>query len=210
MTTIAVARKGTTIAIAADTLTSFGNTRVPSTYKGEHAKIIEFAGNFIGICGSSAHHLALRSLLLRERSLDLSSRQAVFESFLRLHPTLKEDYYLNPREHEHGPYESSQIEALIANPHGLFGIFSYREAFEYNRFWAIGSGYRFALGAMHAVYEHTENAEDIVRAGVEAGCEFDNATGAPVIVHTIDVPNRRATDRAATKPNKTDTKRKTK
>lgn len=206
MTTIAVVKKGGEIAIAADTLTSFGNTRVPDRYKGEHAKILQFGDNHIGICGSSAHHLALKSLLGREKSLDLSSRQAVFETFRHLHPRLKEEYFLNPKEDDNAPYESSQLEALIANPHGIFSIFSYREAFEYDRFWAVGSGYRLALGAMFAVYDRLDSAAEIARLGVEAGCEFDNASGAPVVVHTIAC---RAPS-AATGPAKADKKRKSK
>jgi ATP-dependent protease HslVU (ClpYQ) peptidase subunit len=187
MTTIAVVKKGGEIAIAADTLTTFGSTRVPQHYKGEHAKILKFGDNHIGICGSSAHHLAVTSLLARETSLDLTSRQAVFETFRHLHPRLKEEYFLNPKEEDDAPYESSQLEALIANPHGIFSIFSYREAFEYDRFWAVGSGYRYALGAMFALYERLDSAAEIAHAGALAGCEFDTASDAPIVVHSFAV-----------------------
>ena len=187
MTTIAVVKKGGEIAIAADTLTTFGSTRLPDHYKGEHAKVLQFGDNRLGICGSSAHHLAVTSLLAREKSLDLSSRQAVFETFRRLHPRLKDEYFLNPKEEEDAPYESSQLEALIANPHGIFSIFSYREAFEYDRFWAVGSGYRYALGAMFALYDGPDPAAEIARKAVLAGCEFDTASGAPVVVHHFAV-----------------------
>jgi len=34
---------------------------------------------------------------------------------------------VHPKEEEDDPYESSQITALIANPAGIFGIYSYRD-----------------------------------------------------------------------------------
>ena len=35
---------------------------------------------------------------------------------------------------------------MIANPSGIFAVYSMREVFEFDRFWAIGSGRDFALG----------------------------------------------------------------
>ena len=46
---------------------------------------------------------------------------------------------------------------LIANASGIFGVYSYREVFEFDRFWGIGSGRSFALGAMYAVYDKAED-----------------------------------------------------
>ena len=55
MTTIVAVKKNGTVAIAADSLTTFGDTRLGRQYKGEHDKILEINGSFIGLCGSSAH-----------------------------------------------------------------------------------------------------------------------------------------------------------
>jgi hypothetical protein len=58
VTTISPVKKNGVAAIAADSLTTFGDTRLARSYKGEHDKILEIAGsNWIGLCGSSAHHL---------------------------------------------------------------------------------------------------------------------------------------------------------
>ncbi len=185
MTTLVIVKKNGVAAIAADTLTTFGSTKLAGPYKAEHQKILKIGRNLIGVCGSSAHPLALASLLGREKKLDLSSRQAVFETFRRLHPVLKEEYFLNPKEEDDDPYESSQFEALIANKSGIYSVHSYREVFAYERFWAAGSGFRFALGAAHALYDRLDSAVDIARAAVLAGCEFDNSSAAPVIAHQI-------------------------
>jgi ATP-dependent protease HslVU (ClpYQ) peptidase subunit len=67
---------------------------------------------------------------------------------------------------------------------------SYREVFEFERFWAIGSGRRFALGAMHAVFERARTARDVATAGVLAGCEFDTSKAGPVQVQTYKLRNK--------------------
>jgi ATP-dependent protease HslVU (ClpYQ) peptidase subunit len=190
MTTITVAKKGGQVAIAAESLTTFGDTRLPRNYKGEYDKILNVAGSWIGICGSSAHHLVVASALAKMEDVGLGSRMEVFETFRRLHPILKEHAYLNPKEDEDDPYESSQIVALIANESGIYGVYSYREVFEYDRFWAIGSGRNFALGSMFAVYNQLKNAAEIARAGVAAGIEFDTASSGPIVCHTIKLRRR--------------------
>jgi ATP-dependent HslUV protease subunit HslV len=187
MTTIAVAKKNGQVAIAADALTTFGDTRLPRHHQREHDKILQLHDSWIGLCGSSAHHLVIASALTNMEDVHLGSRAEVFETFRRLHPILKEHAYLNPKEDEDDPYESSQITALIANASGIYGVYSYREVFDYERFWAIGSGKAFALGAMFAAWEHSESAADIARSGVEAGIEFDTSSAGPLVVHTVDL-----------------------
>ncbi len=184
MTTIAVVKKGGEVAIAADSLTTFGDTRLGRQYKGEHQKILDVQGSRVGICGSSAHHLVIMSALARLEDVKLGSRTEVYETFRRLHPILKEHAYLNPKEDEDDPYESSQMVALIANCTGIYGVYTMREVFEFDRFWAIGSGRNFALGAMHAAFDGDHSAARIAEIGVAAGIEFDTASGPPVVLHT--------------------------
>ena len=186
MSTVAVARKGGTVAIASDSLVTFGETRLPHGYEA-NAKMFVVAGSWVGAVGSTAHLPVLRQALqsLPADELRLHSREGLFETFVRLHPRLKESYFLNTKEQESDPYESSQFSILIANAHGIFGVESYREVFEFDRFWAIGSGRRFALGAMHAAYPAARTARDVVQAGVQAGCEFDTSSAGPVRVQTI-------------------------
>ncbi|PWB44340.1 MAG: MFS transporter [Rhodocyclales bacterium] len=191
MTTIVAVKKNGMAAIAADSLTTFGDTRLGRQYKGEHDKIIEIGGSFIGLCGSSAHHLVLSALLPKLEDIKLGSRMEVYETFRRLHPVLKEQGYLNPKEDEDDPYESSQITALIVNSSGIYGVYSYREVFDYDRFWGIGSGRNFALGAMFAAYDRCKTAAEVAKIGVEAGAEFDTATQGPIVLHTVKLARKR-------------------
>ncbi|KAF0205727.1 MAG: 20S proteasome A and B [Gallionellaceae bacterium] len=189
MTTIVAVRKNGIVTIAADTLTTFGNTRLHASQDGSHDKILHIGESYIGVCGSAAHHLVLASLLAKAPEVQLSSKAAIFETFRKLHPTLKEECFLNPKEDEDDPYESSQITALIANASGIYGIYSMREVFEYTQFWAIGSGHEFSLGAMHHAYPLYDNAADIARAGVEAGIAYDKNSAAPVTLYSVALSN---------------------
>ena len=185
MTTIVAVRKNGVVAIAADTLTTFGNTRLPAALDASHDKILHCGESYIGVCGSAAHHLVLTNLLAKMPDVQLNSKAGIFETFRKLHPVLKEECFLNPKEDEEDPYESSQITALIANASGIYGIYSMREVFEYTQFWAIGSGHEFALGAMHHAYERYDSALEIARAGVETGIALDRNSAAPITQYTV-------------------------
>ncbi len=186
MTTVVVARKGNTVAIAADTLVTFGDTRLGHGYEA-NLKMFEVGDSWIGMAGTTAHFPVVRRALaaLPPDELKLHSRDQVFETFLKLHPKLKENFFLNPKEEDADPYESSQFTALIANHSGIFGVYSYREVFEFDRFWGIGTGRAFALGAMFASYDKAKTAREVAETGVRAGCEFDKNSSGPFHAHTI-------------------------
>ncbi len=193
MSTVVVAKKAGKICIAADSLTSFGDLKLSSEYDAAHDKIFCHDENYLGIVGSAAHQLVMESLLSSKKvvekkiDIDFSSRISIFETFRRLHPVLKEKYFLNAKDEDDDPYESTQIDALIANPFGIFGVHSLREVTEYKKFWAIGSGAEYALGAMFAVFDKAESAEEIARAGVAAGAEFNNASALPLSSYTLEI-----------------------
>jgi len=186
MTTVVVVRKGGTVAIAADTLVTFGDTRLAHGYEA-NMKLFKVGDSWIGMAGTTAHFPVLRRALesLAPDDLKLHSRDEVFDTFLKLHPKLKENFFLNSKEEDADPYESSQFTAVIANPAGIFGVYSYREVFEFDRFWGIGTGRAFALGAMYAAYDNAKNARDLAELGVRAGCEFDKNSSGPINAHTI-------------------------
>ena len=191
MSTIVVARKGNTVTIASDSLVTFGETRLPDGYEA-NTKMFSAGDSVIGTVGSIAHLPVLQHALnaVPASDIDLHSRDGIFNTFVRLHPQLRERFFLNTKEQDSDPYESSQFSILIANRSGIFGVESYREVFEFERFWAIGSGRRFALGAMHAVFGRVKTATDLAEAGVLAGCEFDTCSAAPVRLQTIKLSKK--------------------
>lgn len=114
-----------------------------------------------------------------KRTHHFSNPDEIFEELLHLHPILKEKYFTYPDPDEEEPFECSQFESLIINQSGLFKTSWLRAVQEYSRFCAVGSGSAYALGAMGAVYEKGESAEEIARIGLTIASEYDTDTGPP-------------------------------
>ena len=192
MSTIVAVLKHNVACIAADSLTSFGDTKQAAEYVTDSDKILRFTGvaseNFMGIVGSAAHQLVMQSLIINHSDkIDFSNRLTIFNTLKTIHPILKEEYFLNSKEEDDDSYESSRVDALIMNANGIFGLYSLREVDQYSRFWAVGSGSEFALGAMHAVYEQLDDAEQIAKAGITAGATFDNGSALPMTSYSMKV-----------------------
>ena len=115
----------------------------------------------------------------------MNSKANIFEEAGKLHSVLKDKYFLNPKEDEEDSFESSRMDSLIANPFGIFGLYSVRSVQEYSKFYAFGTGYKFALGAMQAIYETKADAQEIAQAGLEAAAQFDDSTQSPFEIKTI-------------------------
>ena len=190
MTTLVVVKKAGQVAIAADTLVTFGDTSLSHRFEA-NTKIFKVdtpAGmSYVGMAGTVAHFPVLRKAMaaLPKDQLKLGSREEVFDTFVKLHPILKETFFLQPKEDDNDPYESSQFTVIIANASGIYGLYSYREIFEFKEFWGIGSGRSFALGAMHACWDKAKTAREVALAGMHAGCEFDKNSGGPIEVFTL-------------------------
>ncbi|MDM8550970.1 hypothetical protein QUF72_12860 [Desulfobacterales bacterium HSG2] len=188
MSTLVTVRKNGIVCIAAETVTTFGRERLRAPYTANPEKICRVGDSYIGFVGSAAHEMVLESIFSKEADIpEFRNRMEIFEFFRKLHPRLKEEYFLNPKDEDDDPYESTRICIFIANAYGIFSIFELREVYEYIKYWAIGSGSSYALGAMHAIYDHTDSAEEIAKAGVGAGIEFDGASSGPITSYCVSL-----------------------
>ena len=190
MTTLVIVKKAGQVAIAADTLVTFGDTRLSSRFE-SNSKIFRLNNaqgtHYIGMAGSVAHFPVLRKAMssIPADQLLLGNKDEIFDTFTALHPLLKDQFFLQTKEDDNDPYESSQFSVVIANAYGIYGLYSYREIFEFKEFWGIGSGRSFALGAMHACWDKAKSAKEVALAGVQAGCEFDKNSALPVELYTM-------------------------
>jgi ATP-dependent HslUV protease, peptidase subunit HslV len=185
MSTIVIVKKDGEAAIAADTLTTSGGTKIPAEFKTRKEKIVRFEKTYIGFVGDCAHRDVFESIMEKHPGdLNFQGHRHIFETFLKLHPILKEQFYVNTKE-EDGAYETSQMTMVMANPHGIFEVNSDRNVTEIENFWATGSGFKYALGAMHQAYDTQASAREVAVAGVLAACEFDMWSGLPYSVHTM-------------------------
>src|SRR5688572_24889005 len=127
MTTLVVVKKSGKVVIAGDSLTTIGDMRLTAAYDHSYDKIVRYHDTYIALCGSAAHQLVFHNLLsTHKKLLSFTNKEAIFETFRQLHPILKEKHFLNPKEEDDDPYESSQLSALIAHSHGIFGVYSMR------------------------------------------------------------------------------------
>jgi ATP-dependent protease HslVU (ClpYQ) peptidase subunit len=195
MTTVVVVKKAGQVAIAADTLVTFGDTRLHHRFE-DNSKIFKVETgeglSYIGMAGTVAHFPVLRKALgtMPREHLKLGSKDDVFDTFTKLHPFLKDNFFLQTKEEDSDPYESSQFSVVIANQTGIYGLYSYREVFEFKEFWGIGSGRSFALGAMHAAYAKAKTAREVAEAGIAAGCDFDRNSATPTDVFTVKMKEK--------------------
>lgn len=188
MTTIVVVRKGSAACIAADSLAKYGETRESAAYVTNHDKLVQIGDTWLGPTGPASAQLILASYFASgEARSDFGSSLGIFETFTDLMGALKEDYFLIPKEDERDPYESLQMETLVAGPAGIFGIYPLRSVQEYSRFYAFGSGAELAMGAMHACYEGLDDPVEVARVGLEAAAEFDDSTAAPFTYKRVTV-----------------------
>ena len=169
MTTVVAVRKGGQVTMAADSLVTFGDTRLSHRAEANQKifTVEDAAGqSLFAVAGAAAHFLVLQHALAAQprEALLFGSKHEIFRTFTLLHPVLKDSFFMQTKEDEHEPYESSQFTMLMANQSGIYGIYSYREVFEFKQFWAIGSGRSFALGAMHAAWDKAKTAREVAMA----------------------------------------------
>ncbi len=192
MTTIAVVRKNGYAAMAADTMTKWGSGKETAGYIVNHSKILQVGDTYLGVTGSATFKSILHDYFsLPKAYARFDSPLEIFKTWQKLHAVLKRDYYLVAGHGEDDAIESTRMDVLIMNAHGIFGVVAHRTVQEFSRFYAFGSGSSYALGTIYAVYDQPKNsAEDIARLAVAAAAEFDDSTGLPVTSHATKLRRR--------------------
>ncbi len=193
MSTVAAAIKDGYICIAAESQTTYGYSKLPGEYLQNDIKLFEWGSSVIGMVGSVSMTMVMQDLIKKsKKEPNFSSPSHIFNFFKTLHPKLKKEYFLQAKDDDDDPVETSRFSILIANKHGLFGVDPMREVSHYNKFWAIGSGSRFALGAMLPTYDLDQfDATKIAEAGVHAGVTFDIYSGGEITSKTIKMIKKR-------------------
>ena len=193
MSIVCAAIKGDEIVIAADTQMSKGSMVVTAKDLENCNKLLRVNDNVIGIVGWSAMSTMLETIIGEKAELFvMDDRKKIYRSLMNLHKEMKKNYFLETYEDSSQPVESLQLDALVINKFGIFEIGSYRDVNQFSRFWAVGSGSRYSLGAMEALYGKTVDAKELVEAGVNAAAKFDKHCSLPATseVMTLSVEQR--------------------
>lgn len=187
MTTIAVVRKNGYVAIAADTMTKWGSGKETAEYIVNNHKTFKVGDTVLAITGNTTFKAILQDYFARPKvEAKFDNVQHIFKTWQTMHSVLKEEYFLNAGASSDDPIESTRMDVLLANKHGIFGVAAHRTVQEFSRYYAFGSGADYAMGAMYATYADKRfDAEAIAKRAVEAAAEFNDGTGLPLTVYRI-------------------------
>lgn len=187
MSIVCAAMENGEVAIAADTQLSFGSLKINAPQLNNASKLFKVNDSVVGVVGWNAISSLFEYVAeIHGEIFDFTDRKQIFATLLKLHGLLKEEYFLETSENRSQPVESLQLDAMIINANGIYEISSYREVNQYGRYWAIGSGMRYALGAMEALYDTGISAKALVLNGVEAACKFDNSCSLPATSEVME------------------------
>lgn len=188
MSVIAGAVVGRTLAIGCDTMSTWGTIRESPTLVAGSSKFVSLQQSLIGVVGNAAYRDALRHYCRQTKEAQsLDSVESIFEWALRFHAALKDEYYYCPEVSGSGGFESTSLEILIGNPHGLFGVYPQRSVMQYRRYYAFGAGFEIAMGAMHHAYGAGLSAKGVVLAALNAAIDLEESCGGDPIVHEIEL-----------------------
>jgi ATP-dependent protease HslVU (ClpYQ) peptidase subunit len=190
MSTLVVVKKNGYATIACDSLSTDGSITVCPENKINNHKFFKHGDSFIGLVGWSNFNDILENILKDDSAdLEFANRSAIFNSLIYIHQKMKDEYFIETSENDDQPVESSQMDGLVISPHGIFEFDSYRGVDEYSKYWALGSGRRFALGALYSAYDSEQTSEEIAITAVKASCSFDDGSALPVLFETIELKN---------------------
>ena len=178
---VAVRKNGRTV-MAADSLTSFGDSqRIPSA-NSTTAKVQRVGGSLLGSTGWAIYDNILDSFLATRPGPDLSFERPIFEFFLELWRALHERYtFVNDQSQgKDSPFGDLDSSFLIGSPKGIYKVSHDLDVCRFEQYYAIGSGSEYALGAMYSLYDQNLNADEIARRAVHTAMQFDVHCGGEV------------------------------
>ncbi len=182
MSTVVAVIKDGIACIGAESQTTIGNIKVTTGFVNGH-KLMHWGENTFGMVGSASMFAVLDDLISKsDEAPELATPSQIFSFFRKLHPRLKKKYYIRAvYDDDDNAVETSRLNILLVNPHGVFQITPWRSVNVIKNFWAIGSGQDFALGALHVLMQDSSlDAEQITQRALEAACAMDLYSNAPL------------------------------
>jgi len=189
VTIITAVQKDNEVAIACDTLITRngGVIKTLAEHQPNASKLVSVGDSIIGFTGSLAVRQIFTDLIERSEPTTLSSSREIYRWLLSNQATLKSEYFIKTDNgnDKRQPTESQWLHAMLVNRNGIFAITPYREVTEFAKFWAIGSGDRFALGALEVLYGQGLGATEIARKAALVAAKFSPECAEPIIVESI-------------------------
>jgi ATP-dependent protease HslVU (ClpYQ) peptidase subunit len=189
---VAVKKAGRTV-MAADSLYVFGQERVPAD-NSKTLKISTVGDTLMAVTGWSLYANILDDVLAEGETPDLTTERKIFAFFVEFWQVLHERYqFVNDQSNDKdSPFGDLDSSFLIANTEGIFKVSPDSSVSRFEKYYSIGSGSVYALGALHQIFDGPDDAATLARKGVETGIEFDIYCGHPIDVIPLEATSGRA------------------
>jgi len=187
---IAVAiRNARQIVLGSDTQTSFGSSRVP-TDNLKTTKIHQIGDAYLATTGWGLYENILDDYLARSPNTKINTKQAIFSFFMAFWKALHEHYPFvkdQPDKEDESPFGSLDASFLAISMQGVFHIGADMSVSSFEKYYAIGSGADYALGAVAALYEDDLDATVLCRKAISAAIDFDVHCGGEIDIRVINL-----------------------
>ena len=172
------------LAIGSDSKSSEENLLYPAEEKLTWHKIHKIGPALVGPVGNSMYHTVLENLAQNHSDIfDFSDRVSIHQSINRMQKLLAGEYGLMAQGDD---FAGSGLNLLIGVNSKLYSVDGERCVGEYCRFWAVGSGTKFGLGAAEALYKEARTAKELVELVIRIACKYDLHSLEPVDVRVLD------------------------
>lgn len=193
MSIVVAVRKKNRMAMACDTLQCFGSMKQYDDNV-DSPKIRRIGSSLVGCTGWGVYDNILLDYVARKRPPELKDVATVYRYFLGLWKKLREGEYgfvKEQRNDDDSPFVDLDASFLILNRHGIFRVGSDIGVLPCRHYWAIGSGSAYAFGALHTVFDSTNDPGKLAETAVRTAMHFDDACGGEAIVMPLAPPPTR-------------------
>ena len=184
MSIIVAIRKNNQVVMAADTLTSFGDSEHMPQENARTSKVGRIGDSLIGGAGWAVYDDILNDFLSTRPTPDLSSSRKIFSFFLDFWRALHDHYtFVNDQAASaNTPFGDLDSTFLIANAGGIFTVASDLGVTPLNQYYAIGSGGEYAIGVIYTLYDRVDDIAEIASDAVNAAITMNLQCGGTVDV----------------------------
>lgn len=187
---IAVAIKNSRqLVLGTDSQTSFGSSRVP-TDNLKTIKIHQIGAAYLATTGWGLYENILDDYLTRSPGVKIDTKQTIFAFFMTFWKELHEHYPFvkdQPDKEDESPFGSLDASFLVISAQGIFHIGADMSVTTFEKYYAIGSGADYALGAVAALYNDTLDATTVCQKAIAAAIDFDVHCGGEIDIRVIDL-----------------------
>ncbi len=189
MSIIVAVKKAGSIAVAADTMHSSGSHREYSDNLISRTKLRKVGSSCLAGVGWSVYDNIIDHYVKSfKRPPVLKDEMGVFEFFLKLWKAMRSKYQVvndQPDKDDRSPFADLDSEFIVANKNGIFQVSSDLTVMQFEKYVVIGSGDKYAYGAIHAIYDTKRTAEQIAQQAVQAAVYFEQTCGGEIEVDRI-------------------------